>query len=476
MAETWLRRVWSAAGVRRRTTAVSVVVVAVVLALGLVLLADQTRARLEDEIAASAETRALDVAALAEADALSGEIVTLTNDQLIQVVAGGTVVAASPGLEGVRPFFDATTAPGTTEELEVAEAVFEAIEEQSPLVEDESPYVVIARGYQSPSGAGVVLVASSLAPAEAAVNALRPILLIGFPVTLAAVAAAVWFLTGRALHPVEAMREEAEAISAIALSRRLPQPHSRDEVGRLAETLNHMLDRLESASVRQRRFVSDASHELKTPLATMRTMLEIAADDPAFSDWRRLVGSLQREEARMAALVTDLLTLARFDEGAVETAHTEVHLDQVLGRVAERTAATRPGLAVDTTGIDAALVRGDPYALETLFTNLGVNAAQHAAGSVTFSCGSSNGRIVAVVSDDGRGIPEDERERVFERFVRLDESRHRNSGGTGLGLAVARAIARAHGGDVTVSGTETGARLEVVLPAGEEPGRFSARS
>ena len=443
---------------------IAVVVVGVVAALGLVLLSEQTQARLEDEIASSAETRALDVASLASADALAGDIVTLSNDQLIQVVVDGEVIAASPGLGGVRPFFDATTAPDVTEEVEVMEAVFEAIEEQFPFIEDESPYVVIARGFESSAGPGVVLVASSLSPAEAAANALRPILWVGFPIALAGVAAAVWFLTGRALRPVDAMREEAEAISAIAMSRRLPEPQSRDEVGRLAETLNRMLDRLESASVRQRQFVSDASHELKTPLATMRTMLEIATEEPGFADWSRLVEGLQREQARMAGLVTDLLTLARFDEGAVETAHSGVHLDQLLGRVAERTAASDPTITVDTSGIEPVRVRGDSYALETLFTNLGINAAQHATTSVSFSCHLHEGRAVAAVEDDGPGIREEDRERVFERFVRLDESRQRNSGGTGLGLAVARAIARAHGGEARVAESDQGgARIEVVL-------------
>lgn len=476
MASGRLSRAWSAAGVRPRITVIAVVVVGLVAALGLVLLSEQTQARLEDEIKSSAETRALDVASLASADALAGDIVTLSNDQLIQVVVDGEVIAASPGLGGVRPFFDATTAPNVTEEVEVTEAVFEAIEEQSPLIEDESPYVVIARGFESGEGPGVVLVASSLSPAEAAVNALRPVLWVGFPIALAAVAAAVWFLTGRALRPVEAMREEAEAISAIALSRRLPQPESRDEVGRLAETLNRMLDRLESASVRQRRFVSDASHELKTPLATMRTMLEIATEEPGFSDWPQLMEGLQREESRMAGLVTDLLTLARFDEGAVETAHTEVHLDQLLGRVAERTKASMPSIAVDTSGIHAVRVRGDAYALETLFTNLSVNAAQHAGTGVVISCTANGDRVLAVIEDDGPGIPSEDRERIFERFVRLDESRQRDSGGTGLGLAVARAIARAHGGDVESVVATQGARLEVDLPVLKEPGSFSARS
>jgi signal transduction histidine kinase len=464
VADRPIRRTWAAAGVRARTTAVAIVVVGVVVALGLLGLADRTRERLEDSITSAAETRALDVAALAEADAVSGEIVTITSDQLIQVVANGEVIAASPGLDGLPPLIEADTAPGLTEEVKVAEAVFEAIEEQSPLVEDESPYIVIARGYQSTATTGVVLVASSLSPAEAAVGALRPLLIIGFPVAMVVVGLLVWALTGWALRPVEAMREEADAISATALSRRLPVPESKDEIGRLADTLNRMLDRLESSSQRQRRFVSDASHELKTPLATMRTMLEVAGEDPDFGDWNQLLAGLRQEGARIEGLVGDLLALARFDEGVALSAH-EVDLDQVIGRVAEQTSAGFPAVRFDTDHIDAARVMGDVSTLERMFSNLASNAARHASGRVSFSCGPVGRTVIARVADDGPGIAGEDRERVFERFVRLDEARGRPEGGTGLGLAVARAIARTHGGDIRVADSDTGAVLEVSLPA-----------
>jgi signal transduction histidine kinase len=464
VADRPIRRTWAAAGVRARTTAVAIVVVGVVVALGLLGLADRTRERLEDSITSAAETRALDVAALAEADAVSGEIVTITSDQLIQVVANGEVIAASPGLDGLPPLIEADTAPGLTEEVKVAEAVFEAIEEQSPLVEDESPYIVIARGYQSTATTGVVLVASSLSPAEAAVGALRPLLIIGFPVAMVVVGLLVWALTGWALRPVEAMREEADAISATALSRRLPVPESKDEIGRLADTLNRMLDRLESSSQRQRRFVSDASHELKTPLATMRTMLEVAGEDPDFGDWNQLLAGLRQEGARIEGLVGDLLALARFDEGVALSAH-EVDLDQVIGRVAEQTSAGFPAVRFDTDDIDAARVMGDVSTLERMFSNLASNAARHASGRVSFSCGPVGRTVIARVADDGPGIAGEDRERVFERFVRLDEARGRPEGGTGLGLAVARAIARTHGGDIRVADSDTGAVLEVSLPA-----------
>jgi signal transduction histidine kinase len=440
---------------------VSVVVVGAMFLIGVLVIGDQAENRLEASILSATETRALDVASLAEAEALDEAVVTLSANQLIQVVEDGVVVAASPGLERMPPVAVVDVPPGVTEEIDVPEAVFEAIEEQSRFIEDESPYVVLARGY----GSGVVLVASSLSPAEAAGNALRALLWIGFPVALGAVGLTVWLLTGWALRPVEAMRNEADTISASALSRRLPVPESEDEVRRLADTLNRMLDRLESASIRQRQFVSDASHELKTPLATMRTMIEVAESDTDFTDWPGLLADLKREDERIEALVADLLTLARFDEGAVAAVRHDVDLDQVLGRVAERTARLAPEVELDVSGIEPARVRGDAAALERLFWNLSLNAVRYGNARIEFSCRvMPSGPVVARVLDDGPGIDPADRERVFERFVRLDESRGRHEGGTGLGLAVARAIARSHGGDVRVGESRSGALVEVELP------------
>ncbi|NNC92020.1 MAG: HAMP domain-containing histidine kinase [Acidimicrobiia bacterium] len=465
MSEPRIRRAWSATGVRARATLVSVMVVGTVLLLGLFVLADRTESRLKDSIVAATETRVIDVAALAAAGGLGEDVVTLSSNQLIQVIEQGRVVAASPGLQGVAPLAVIDVAPGITERIEVAEAVFEAVEEQVPFVEDESPYVVIAGGFASPDGPGVVLVASSLSPAEAAVNALRPLLWIGFPITLAAVGATVWFLTGWALHPVEAMRKEADAISAAALSRRLPVPESQDEVRRLADTLNRMLDRLEGASVSQRQFVSDASHELKTPLATMRTMIEVAEHDPDFDGWPDLLAGLKREDERIEALVTDLLTLARYDEGAAGGTRQEVDVDQVLGRVAVRTARTAPEVVVDGSGILPARVLGNAAALERLFWNLSLNAARYGSSRVTLSSRVTGRSVTVRVVDDGPGIAPGDHERVFERFVRLDDGRGRDAGGTGLGLAVARAVARSHGGDVRIVHSTPGTTIEVELPA-----------
>ena len=475
MASWSLRAPWATAGVRARTTLVAMAVVGIVLALGFVLLADRTRARIEDSIVFAAETRALDVAALAEADALSGTILSSGVDQHVQVVEDGRVIAATFALDLVPPLADLQVPPGSASIIDLPESVFDEIEDSTGLIEDEGPYVLAARGYGNEDGDGTVLVASSLDAAAAAVNALRPLLWIGWPLTLAAVGVTVWFLTGWALRPVQAMSEEAASISASALDRRLPLPPADDEVRQLSATLNQMLTRLESAAIAQRQFVSDASHELKTPLATIRTMIEVARRDAEFDQWDALLGSLHGEIGRMDALVADLLALARYDEGAPRTAEREVDLDQVLGRVSELTARLYPNVVIDGTGIGAARVTGDEAALERLFANLGANAARHADRLVAFTCRVMGDRVVASVCDDGPGIPASDRERVFERFVRLDQARARPEGGTGLGLSVARAIARTHGGDVNVVDSDRGAQLEVTLPARED-NRFSGRS
>jgi len=468
---------WAAAGVRARTTLVAIVVVGVVLALGFVLLTNRTRARLEDSITSAAETRALDVAALAEAGALPGTILSASAEQHVQVVIGDEVIAATFGLDLFPPLVADRPAPGASVKIALPEAVFQAIEDQSGLVEDESPYLLVARGYERAGEAGAVLVASSLDAAAAAVNALQPLLWIGWPITLVVVGATVWFLTGWALRPVEAMSEEADAISASALARRLPVPKANDEIRHLAATLNLMLSRLEGSAIRQRQFVSDASHELKTPLATMQTMLEVAAGDPEFADWHHLLAGLHRENDRMEGLVSDLLALARFDEGAPVAVREEVDLDQVLGRVAEQTGRQFPGIAFDTGGIRPVRVIGDGRALERLLSNVATNAARHAVKQVAFSCSADGDEACVLVVDDGPGIAAADRERVFERFVRLDEARGRPEGGTGLGLAVARAIARTHGGDVRVVESPTGAALQVRVPTRPgEPGSFSGRS
>jgi signal transduction histidine kinase len=465
MAEGSLRRRLRpiVAGVRFRTTMVAVVAVAAVLSVAVLVVGLAASARLESSITASVETRADDVSALAAAGGARGVLSGREGDLFAQVIdESGSVVAFSPGIEEFPPLVRDWPAVGEQRTLQLDE-VFEAYETDE--VEDEGPYVVVVRGVAAPSGPVTVIVGASLEPADRARDVIEALLWAGLPLVLVVMGVLVWRLVGRALRPVEAMRDEAASISASVLDRRLPEPVSQDELHRLATTLNAMLNRLEASAERQRRFVADASHELKTPVAAIRTMLEVAQREPEFADWKTLLTDLSRENRRSEELVHDLLALARADEGGRPQRSMEVDVDQIVGRQAEGLRG-QAGVSIDASELTPVRVVGDPEALTRLVRNLLDNASRHAATGVWVRTRSEGDWTILVVSDDGPGIPPVDRERIFERFVRLDEARSRDIGGTGLGLAVARAVARSHGGDVTVVAPQHGgATFEVRIPS-----------
>ncbi|KAA9089986.1 HAMP domain-containing histidine kinase [Microbacterium radiodurans] len=277
------------------------------------------------------------------------------------------------------------------------------------------------------------------------------------------VAGVTWWVVGRSLRPVARIRAEVEAITADRLDRRVAEPPSGDEIAALAVTMNRMLDRLDSASAAQGRFVADASHELRSPLATIRQHAELARAHPEASSLDDLAGVVTDEGARMQHLVDALLLLARLDEQAPRRADA-VDLDDIA--LAEVARLRSRGVAVDASGIGAARVTGDPRLLGQLVRNLADNAARHAVSRVAIAVGHGGDRVVLTVDDDGTGIPEDERSRVFERFVRLDEGRARDAGGSGLGLAIVHGVATSAGGSVAIGdGPLGGARFTVELPA-----------
>ena len=236
------------------------------------------------------------------------------------------------------------------------------------------------------------------------------------PLLVAVVAVVTWLVVGRALRPVEAIRSRVAQIGAGDLHQRVPDPGTGDEVGRLAATMNRMLDRLQRSSERQRRFVSDASHELRSPLASLRTQLEVSLAHPEGADWPGVASGVLEEGVRMERLVDDLLALARADEGVV-LAHTE-ELD--LGEIVAEEAGRVEGLEVEADVAEARL-RGDPQALRRVVRNLLDNARRHASSRIVLRVSLEGDEVVAVVEDDGAGIPEAEREQVFERFARLEE-------------------------------------------------------
>jgi len=309
-----------------------------------------------------------------------------------------------------------------------------------------------------------VLVARPTADLTQGVHLLRTTLLITFPPLVALLALVAWRVVGATLRPVEALRAGAEEITGAARSDRLPVPDSRDEIHRLAVTLNGMLHRLDAARGRQRAFVADAAHELRSPLTNMRTELEVAQRLPDTTDWPSLADDLLTDVERLSRLVDDLLLLARADDGSTRalTRRAEaVELGQLLGEVAARYPAVeyeRPAAPLRTLGERDALGR--------VVANLLDNAVRHAASSVRLSVTADGAYQMISVSDDGPGIPAADRERVFDRFTRLDDARARDAGGSGLGLAIVRELVRRHGGTVALRGTAPppGLRVDVRLP------------
>jgi len=275
-------------------------------------------------------------------------------------------------------------------------------------------------------------------------------------------AATVWFIAGRVLRPVEAIRSEFAELSAHHLDRRVPVPRAGSEIARLATTMNTTLDRLQTAVDRQRQFTADASHELRTPLACLRTELELASSRPDTADWPQVVDDALGDAIRLQDLTDDLLLLARLDAGHVLRQDTFVMADVVRDAIADRTVRVW-----DSSG--GRPIRGSRVAMRRLITNLIDNATRYARSAVTVRLWRGADRLIVEITDDGPGIDAENRRRVFDRFVRLDEARTRtDGGGTGLGLAIAREIAVAHEGTLTAEAPEPGhpgARLVLTLPA-----------
>jgi signal transduction histidine kinase len=324
----------------------------------------------------------------------------------------------------------------------------------------DEPYRAIARR----AGDVVVLTATPLDDVDESVAALRLGLLIAIPVVAAVIAMLVWWLVGRTLRPVEAIRSQVANIGGTNLHERVPEPATGDEVARLAHTMNAMLDRIETSAERQQQFVADASHELRTPLARMRSELEVDLAHPETSDLAATHRSVLDEAIGMQRLVDDLLDLAREEGTGVPGRREPVDLDDLVQREAQLLRADGR-LHVDISNVSAAQTIGDADELRRLVRNVADNAARHARSAVAFSVRELDGRAEIAIADDGPGISPGQREVVFERFTRVDAARTTGSGGAGLGLSIARGIVERHGGSITVDGEYTrGARFVIVLP------------
>lgn len=326
---------------------------------------------------------------------------------------------------------------------------------------------VSAQALETPTRRYIVLVGAGTEDVEVAVFTVAIGLAAAAPLVIAAAALATYVLVRRSLRSVEAIRSRVADISASDLAERVPVPSQRDEVFTLATTMNQMLSRLESGQAAQRRFVADASHELRSPLSTVISALEVGVAHPDLLDDRLALDTLLPEARRMQALVDDLLLLARADERGLVLRRADTDLDDLA--VAEVTWLRREtALDVRADLVPTRLV-GDSIALSRVLRNLLDNAARHATSRVEVSVRAEGGQACLTVADDGPGIAPADRARVFERFVRLDTNRSRDGGGTGLGLAIVFEIVSAHAGSVRIDdrsggGTAVVVQLPLVAP------------
>ena len=457
----WKRSLLGVSGVRTRLALASAAVMAIALSAAMLgswwlLQRSLTQAATQDVVAR--------VAAIA--DDVRREGLTATDldhrplfGEVVQILGTGDAVLASAP-SSARPLdLDVPRPTGDATSVRRVQAL--------PQSGADEPYVLAARSVLDPAGRRVVVVVGrSEAGVQETIGAVGKLVLGLLPLLVLLTGGGTYWFTGRALAPVEEVRRRVDEISSDRLDERVPVPVARDEVGRLARTMNDMLSRLQAAHQTQRRFVADAGHELRSPLATMSVTLDVArAEQLVPAENAGLLDDLQAETDRMSRLVDDLLLLAKADERGLQVRATDVDLDE-LAEIEARRLATAVGSRLQVRVRTApARLSADRDRLQQVLRNLLDNAARHASSMVTVDVVPSQGWVTVHVSDDGPGIPAEDRLRVFDRFVRLETSRDRDSGGSGLGLAIVREIVTAHGGQVSAQPAATGgAMFEVRIP------------
>ncbi|ORW87919.1 histidine kinase [Mycobacterium sp. IEC1808] len=311
----------------------------------------------------------------------------------------------------------------------------------------------------TPYGDYTVVVGGGSEGVEATARTVALLLGGGAPIIIAVAAAATYWLVRRSLQSVDAIRSRVAEISTSDLAERVPVPAGRDAISALAVTMNEMLARIEQGHRAQQRFVADASHELRSPLATIISGLEVAEAHPELLDAEFAI--LLPEAHRMHALIEDLLLLARVDERSLTLRKEQLFLGDLAEVEVARVRRNESGCAIDTD-IASARLTGDAVAVSRVVRNILDNAVRHAKSRVDVHVGCRAGTAVLTVSDDGPGVPAGERVRVFERFVRLDSDRSRSGGGTGLGLAIVAEVVAAHGGTVTIDDRPGGGTTVIV--------------
>ena len=461
---------WRRRGLRARLTLAVSAGLAVALTAAALLLFNALRVSLTRGLDDTARQGAREVAALANAHRLPDPVPVADNTLTIQVLdVRGRIVDASPTadrLVPLIPFYVARSIAVSGQGISLAGGPMDIA----------LPLRVVA---VHTDGDGVVIAAVSYAQVGGSLTAIGRVTVIGTPLLFLLFVLVTWLVTGAALRPIEELRRGAQEITgtAIARGRTLPVSEARDEVHSLAVTLNDMLARLEAAQQRQRGFVSDAAHELRSPIASIRTQLEVAVDHPDAVDWKHTAGGVLADTLRLARLAEDLLALARLDERADRPDRGQpVDLAGLAAAVAQRYGEAR--VPVIARSLNDCVVLGDAGGLDRMLVNLIDNAVRYAHSRVSVTARADGSWVVLSVSDDGPGIPAADAERVFGRFTRLDDARSRedtslagippygnDQAGSGLGLAIVRATATAHGGTVRLEDAAPGLRAVVRLPA-----------
>ncbi|MDG4766809.1 ATP-binding protein [Solwaraspora sp. WMMD406] len=461
-----LRRFGARLSLRTRLTVISVLGVSAGLAAGAVGLSVALAVALDRSADADARTTGEAIAELVAADALPDPLPVAGNEVRVQIVdEQGRVRAASIGADRLVPML-------YTAERARLDDGFTRITIPGDRLGLRGPVRVTAVPAGTVADPQTVLVARSIADITRSVTLVRVILLLAFPLLVAGVAALLWRTIGAALRPVEKLRAGAEEITGGEQAGHLPVPEGSDEIQRLAVTLNSMLDRLEAGRARQRAFVADAAHELRSPLASLRTQLEVAQRLGPRTDWSAVAEDLLADSHRLSRLVDDLLLLARADQAGAPGAATGTGVGVLgpvgpieLGELILTVTARYPAPPVRVVAPGQPLwTAGDSDALVRVLANLLDNAVRHADDEVVVAARPGPpGWHELVVTDDGPGVPADDRERVFDRFTRLDDARARDAGGAGLGLAIVRQLVRQHGGTVDLADADADADADAAV-------------
>ncbi len=455
------QRWWTRQSLRARLTLLATALFSFAVITGAVLLLILQRYALTRVLDQTASKTARDIARQVSVGSVPPTVTPTTGGiSAVQIVdERDNVLSASPGADRVIPLVTPTQLDQVRDG--------ERIDVTSPT--SGVRFRVVGRNV----GADTVLVFTDLSRVDDSLRVLTEAALLGGPIAVLLMALASYTVVGLTLRPVAALRHGAADITGAGLARqRLPVPNSRDEIYRLAVTLNAMLDRIDTATSRQRTFVGDAAHELRSPIASLRVQLEVSQRLGPQTDWPAVSDDILIDVERLDRLVEDLLTLARLDESPNLRRREPVDLTALVESVVAGNRDARVPVEVSATPSSPLTVDGDPDALRRVAINLINNAVRYAASRVTVGVTSDKwaGGPVAVltVEDDGPGIPEAERGRVFDRFYRVQESRDRETGGTGLGLPIVRDIVSSHDGRVQLLDRADGAsglRAVVLLPA-----------